>query len=120
MAIGASGSLGRTHYVNGKFTAATVCCVLTPKPQKKYKISLKFYSYYFNTIRSQLRKNLKDGASKNTITPQKLEEYEIQYIPYEEQLQILENKIYKFEKLKKELKNTEIDLFNSIQEKTDK
>ena len=30
-AVQASGSLGRSHYVNGKFIASNLCLVLTPK-----------------------------------------------------------------------------------------
>ena len=41
----ASGSLGRTHYVNGKFITSDLCYILTPKNNDKYPIDLKFYHF---------------------------------------------------------------------------
>lgn len=41
-AIQAAGSLGRTHYVNGKFIASNLCLVLTPKNKDEYPINLEF------------------------------------------------------------------------------
>jgi type I restriction enzyme S subunit len=32
-AAAASGSLGRTHYVNGKFIASDLCFIITPKDE---------------------------------------------------------------------------------------
>lgn len=40
-AMAASGSLGRTHYVNGKFISSDLCFILTPK--KELKLDLLFY-----------------------------------------------------------------------------
>lgn len=77
-AVSASGSLGRTHYVNGKFIASNLCLVLQPK-NKKYKIDLKFYKFYFDSIRTRLRADLADGTSKLTIDPNDLMEYYIEY-----------------------------------------
>lgn len=33
-AFGAAGSLGKTHYVNGKFIASNLCFILTPKKNR--------------------------------------------------------------------------------------
>jgi type I restriction enzyme M protein len=41
-AVKAAGSLGRTHYVNGKFIASNLCLILTPKSDK-YPVNLEFY-----------------------------------------------------------------------------
>jgi hypothetical protein len=38
--VSAGGSLGRSHYVNGKFIASNLCIVLTPKNQNTYPINL--------------------------------------------------------------------------------
>ena len=40
-AMAASGSLGRTHYVKGKFISSDLCFILTPK--KALKLDLIFY-----------------------------------------------------------------------------
>jgi len=39
-AVDASGSLGRSHYVNGKFIASNLCLILTP--QRRFRISCNF------------------------------------------------------------------------------
>ena len=49
-AAAASGSLGRTHYVNGKFISSDLCFIITPKNENKYPIDLKFYHIIFNTF----------------------------------------------------------------------
>ena len=41
-AVGASGSLGRTHYIKGKFIASDLCLILTPKEEYKNKVNLRF------------------------------------------------------------------------------
>ena len=42
-AMGASGSLGRTHYINGKFCASDLCFILTPLDSFIKKIDIRFY-----------------------------------------------------------------------------
>ncbi|MGF7400880.1 restriction endonuclease subunit S [Thermoanaerobacterium thermosaccharolyticum] len=66
-AAGAAGSLGRTHYVNGKFIASDLCFVLTPKDNAIDKVDLKFYFYYFNLNRDTIVKNTATGTSKLAI-----------------------------------------------------
>lgn len=78
-AVGAEGSLGRAHYVNGKFIASTLCLVLTPKDKEKYPIDLEFYAYYLMAIREKLVSALKNGTSKLTIKPLELANYPIEY-----------------------------------------
>lgn len=102
-AVGASGSLGKTHYVNGKFIASNLCIILTSKGNSKYPINLKFYKYYFDNIRRQIKLDLADGTSKLTIRPEDLMEYYIDYIPYDAQISFVKNKINEFEKKQKEI-----------------
>ncbi len=87
-AVGAEGSLGRAHYVNRKFIAATLCLVLTPKNPKKYPIDLEFYSYYLMAIRKKLVTALKNGTSKLTINADQLANYPIEYIELSEQIRL--------------------------------
>jgi len=66
-AAGAAGSLGRTHYVNGKFIASDLCFVLTPKDKLIDKVDLKFYFYYFNLNKDTIVKSTATGTSKLAI-----------------------------------------------------
>ena len=104
-AIGASGSLGRTHYVNGKFSASNLCLILTPKKDSGYKVDMKFYNFYFAAIRKQLVADLADGTSKLTIRPQDLGEYYIEYVDYDKQKQFVASHIQPLEHLRHEYKN---------------
>lgn len=81
----ASGSLGRTHYVNGKFITSDLCYIMTPKDSKKYPINLKFYHFVFNSLREDIVKNTKSGTSKEAINQTKLNSYEIPYFEIEQQ-----------------------------------
>lgn len=112
-AISASGSLGRTHYVNGKFVASNLCLILTPK-NNKYKINLKFYNYYFERIREQLRDDLADGTSKLVIKPEDLMNYYIEYIPYNIQCDFCNSYINQYEELKNNLLDTKQKLYNNM------
>lgn len=87
-AVAASGSLGRCHYVNGKFIASNLCLVLTPKNPKKYPINMVFYSLYLNAIRQNIRNEIADGTSKLTIAVDDLNKYQIEYFPLPVQNQI--------------------------------
>ena len=81
----ASGSLGRTHYVNGKFITSDLCYILTPKDSEKYPINLKFYHFVFNSLRDEIVKNTKSGTSKESINQTNLKKYEIPYFDIEQQ-----------------------------------
>ena len=81
----ASGSLGRTHYVNGKFITSDLCYILTPKDSKKYPIDLKFYHFVFNSLKDEIVKNTKSGTSKESINQTNLKNYEIPYFDIEQQ-----------------------------------
>lgn len=101
-AVSASGSLGRTHYVNGKFIASNLCIILFPTG--KYKVNMRFYRYYFETIKERIRADLADGTSKLTIDPEELMEYYIEYVPYS-----IQEKFYleKIKPLEESLRRTE-------------
>ena len=72
--------------MNGKFIASNLCIILKPK-NDKYKVNLKFYKYYLESL--QIRSDLADGTSKLTINADDLMDYYIEYILIDEQ-----NKFY--------------------------
>ena len=113
-AIAAAGSLGRTHYVKGKFTASNLCLIMTPRKESVYKINLEFYNWYFAVIKKQIVSDLADGTSKLTISKPDLEKYYIDYIPIEKQNKFVQTMVLKFNKYKQQLKNAEKDLKNNI------
>ena len=81
----ASGSLGRTHYINDKFITSDLCFILTPKDNKKYPINLKFYHFVFNSLKDEIVKNTKSGTSKESINQSNLRNYEIPYFAIDKQ-----------------------------------
>jgi type I restriction enzyme S subunit len=101
-AAAASGSLGRTHYVNGKFIASDLCFILTPKDLNKYYVDLKFYHFVFNNLREQIVKATKTGTSKDSINITNFSNYEIPYIQKFQQIEWIE-KLKKTERIQNEL-----------------
>ena len=114
-AVSASGSLGRAHYVNGKFIASNLCLVLTKNEKSKYKIDMEFYSYYLNAIRKQIVADLADGTSKLTIAPKSLQEYYIDYIPYDKQIKFVNTYIKRYTEIEKKYKQEKELLNKNIQ-----
>lgn len=103
-ALYAAGSLGKSQYVNGKFTPSNLCVVLTQK-NEKYPVNLKFYNWHLEAIRKQLVSDLADGTSKLTIPRDDLlPDYYIEYFPIEEQDRFVEKYIVPYEKLQQRLK----------------
>ncbi|WP_298034321.1 N-6 DNA methylase [uncultured Desulfovibrio sp.] len=100
----AGGSLGRTHYVNGKFIASNLCYILTSKNNEKYPINMEFYNIYFSAIRETIVSNLADGTSKLTIDKKSLSEYLIEYIPIDIQNSYVISHMEKYKKALDELK----------------
>ncbi len=90
--VSAGGSLGRSHYVNGKFIASNLCLVLTPKNLKEYPVNLQFYNTYFNNLRKKIVSDLADGTSKLTIGKLAFRHYYIDYVPKEIQDKFVEKK----------------------------
>lgn len=95
-AMAASGSLGRTHYVNGKFIASDLCFILTPKKEYVSKVNLRFYSFYFNTYRERIVKATATGTSKLAINRKSFSHYQIYLVDIERQNQLL----HKLDKMK--------------------
>ena len=102
--VSAGGSLGRSHYANGKFIASNLCIVLTPKNPEKYPINLQFYSTYFNNLRKKIVSDLADGTSKLTIGKLLFKQYYIDYIEKEIQDEFVKNHITKYSEKVNELK----------------
>ena len=116
-AVGAEGSLGRAHYVNGKFIASTLCLILTPKDPHKYPVDLEFYSYYLMAIREKIVLSLRNGTSKLTIKPEELDEYPIEYFNISEQKakkKIIIQRIEEFRELEEKLKQAENNIYNDV------
>ena len=83
-AMAASGSLGRTHYVNGKFISSDLCFILTPK--KGLKLDLLFYYRLFNFLRRDIVKKTATGTSKLAINQTNFGAYRLPFFEYEHQL----------------------------------
>lgn len=110
-AVAASGSLGRTHYVKGKFIASNLCLILIPKEEWRERLNMEFMAAYLDSIRDEMKYNLADGTSKLTIgkTPfkeyrikipekQQQDEYYVEYIkPFKEQQERLRKQRAKME-----------------------
>lgn len=97
IAVAASGSLGRTHYVNGKFIASDLCFILQPKAEFKEKINLKFYYEYFNFIKDDLVFKTATGSAKKAINKLNFAQYEIIFPNKEYQDKIIQ-KLCEFKK----------------------
>ncbi len=100
----ASGSLGRCHYVSGKFIASNLCYILKPKNQKKRPINLRFYEALLNKKRIIMVSDLADGTSKLTIGNIALKNYYIEHFPIEKQDNFVEKYVNSYIKEKRKLK----------------
>lgn len=85
-AVAASGSLGRAHYVNGKFIASDLCFILTGKNKDVYPINFLFYQIIFEMLRDEIVSKTKTGTSKESINRGNFSNYEIPYFPIDFQL----------------------------------
>jgi len=85
IAVAASGSLGRTHYVNGEFVSSDLCFILTPKDNKEYPINLSFYHFVFNSMRAELVSATKSGTSKESINQKNFKKYDLPYFDIKQQ-----------------------------------
>ncbi|WP_295334355.1 restriction endonuclease subunit S [Flavobacterium sp.] len=86
-AAAASGSLGRTHYLNGKFIASDLCFVITPKDPINFPIDLKFYHMIFNEFKDDIVKNTKAGTSKEAIGLKSFGNYKLPYFQIDKQVE---------------------------------
>ncbi|HCY39794.1 MAG TPA: hypothetical protein DHV48_00280 [Prolixibacteraceae bacterium] len=87
-AAAASGSLGRTHYVNGKFVSSDLCFIITPKDPVNLPIDLKFYHILFNELKDEIVRNTKAGTSKEAIGLGSFGKYQLPYFDIERQIEI--------------------------------
>jgi len=88
-AMGASGSLGRTHYVNGKFIASDLCFILTPNDEYRGKLDLHYYNNYFVLMREEIIKSLARGAAKKAINQRNFKKYKVPFPDYPTQVKIM-------------------------------
>ena len=84
-AAAASGSLGRTHYVDGKFISSDLCFILTPKNEQKYPLNLAFYHFVFNSLRPVIVTATKSGTSKESINQTNFKKYKLPYFNIDQQ-----------------------------------
>lgn len=84
-AAAASGSLGRTHYVDGKFISSDLCYILTPKDEQTYPLNLSFYHFVFNSLRPIIVKATKSGTSKESINQSNFNKFDLPYFDIEQQ-----------------------------------
>lgn len=82
-AVAASGSLGRAHYVNGKFISSDLCFILTEKNKRKYPINFQFYQIVFEMMRDEIVSKTKTGTSKESINRGNFSNFEIPYFSIE-------------------------------------
>ncbi len=85
VAVAASGSLGRVHYVNGKFISSDLCFILTPKNHDKYPLDFEFYFHILRSIREDLVKSTATGTSKLAINKGNFSNYKLPYFDIEHQ-----------------------------------
>jgi type I restriction enzyme S subunit len=101
-AAAASGSLGRTHYVNGKFVSSDLCFIITPKDQANLPVDLKFYHILFNELKDEIVRNTKAGTSKEAIGLGSFGKYELPYFDIDIQIEI-KNQFVNSEEIKSSL-----------------
>jgi len=117
-AAAASGSLGRTHYVNGKFISSDLCFIITPKDQEKLPVDLKFYHILFNELKDEIVRNTKAGTSKEAIGLGSFGKYQLPYFDIDTQIEI-KNRFVKSEELKSDLSNElnhQVDLVKKLRQ----
>ena len=88
-AMAASGSLGRTHYVNGKFIASDLCFILTPKKNIFQKLICVFILFILIHIEKKLLKQLQLEHLKLAINRKSFSNYQIYLVDIERQNQLL-------------------------------
>ncbi len=117
-AAAASGSLGRTHYVNGKFISSDLCFIITPKDQQKLPVDLKFYHILFNELKDEIVRNTKAGTSKEAIGLGSFGKYQLPYFDIDTQIEI-KNRFVNSEEIKSNLSNElnhQVDLVKKLRQ----
>lgn len=108
VAVAASGSLGRVHYVNDKFISSDLCFVLKPKDSNKFPVNLEFYYSIFKSLKEDLVKSTATGTAKKSINKTNFGNYVIPYYNIEEQNRlkpVFEKVADNSEKINQELSN---------------
>ena len=85
-AAGASGSLGRIHYIKGEFIASDLCYILTPKGINEKKVSLRYYFHFFEYRREKIVRLLARGSAKKAINKTDFSNLEVPYPKYTDQV----------------------------------
>lgn len=117
-AAAASGSLGRTHYVNGKFISSDLCFIITPKDQENLPVDLMFYHILFNELKDEIVRNTKAGTSKEAIGLGNFGKYRLPYFDIDTQIEI-KNRFVNTEELKSELSSellSQVDLVKKLRQ----
>jgi type I restriction enzyme S subunit len=117
-AAAASGSLGRTHYVNGKFISSDLCFIITPKDQENLPVDLKFYHILFNELKDEIVRNTKAGTSKEAIGLGSFGKYQLPYFDIDTQKEI-KNRFVNSEELKSNLSrelNLQVELVKKLRQ----
>ncbi|MBS1559283.1 MAG: restriction endonuclease subunit S [Bacteroidetes bacterium] len=117
-AAAASGSLGRTHYVNGKFISSDLCFIITPKDQENLPVDLKFYHILFNELKDEIVRNTKAGTSKEAIGLGSFGKYQLPYFDIDTQIEI-KKRFVNAEELKSDLSselNLQVDLVKKLRQ----
>lgn len=105
IAVGAGGSLGRTHHIDGKFVASDLCLILRQK-SPDFPVDYRFYNEFFRIERTKLVSRLAKGVSKPSISKGNLSSYRIPYIPHDVQTKIgkrLENTYAEIDRLEESI-----------------
>lgn len=113
--FGAGGSLGKVHYVNGKFIASDLCYILTPKPGMN--IDLKYYYAYFRKHRKTIVKLLARGVNKKAINITRFLNFKVEYPDYPVQVEYgkkVEEKMQEIQRLKDEINNKQNEIDNIL------
>lgn len=87
VAVSASGSLGRVHYVRDKFIASDLCFVLTVKDDYRQKVNPLYYFYLLSGQQKELIA-LAKGAAKKSINKKDFSNYEVMLPSFEQQNEI--------------------------------
>lgn len=117
-AAAASGSLGRTHYINGKFISSDLCFIITPKDQENLPVDLKFYHILFNELKNEIVRNTKAGTSKEAISLGSFGKYQLPYFDINTQIEI-KNRFVELEDLKSDISNElniQVDLVKKLRQ----
>lgn len=89
VAVSASGSLGRVHYIKDKFVASDLCFVLTVKNDYVGKVNLLYYYYLLSGQHDELV-SLAKGAAKKSINKKDFSNYEVVFPEIENQNKLSE------------------------------